>query len=379
MKTAKIDYGLIAIVMMLGLISIVAVYSATNSPYPPYYFALRQAIWFLLGSVVVIITLFFDYRKLIPSANYLYGFGLVLLVYVAFFGDENKGAQSWIDFPWFSFQPSEPMKILLIISIAALLTKIQESSEALTFLNETKLVLKVFALFCLPFLLIILQPDLGTALVFVGITAFMLLLSGVSWRMLLLLLLIVMLLLASIILLYFLNFELFSQMIKEHQLNRIYSWLDPAAYPTDLSYQYNQGLLAIGSGELLGKGLNDGSQSQGGWIPEVHTDFIFSLIAEEFGFLGVSILISLYFILIYRLVQIALTCKDVFGSYLVGGISGMFVFQIFQNIGMSIGILPISGLALPFISYGGSGLMTYLLAIGFVLNVSMRRKNYMFD
>ena len=271
------------------------------------------------------------------------------------------------------------MKIFLIIAIAHLLTKIQEESQSLNFRDDVKITFKIFGLFIVPFALIVTQPDLGTALVFVGIIAFMLLLSGISWRILFMILLAGVVFISALVLLYFVDFELFSKLIKEHQLERIYSWLDPDAYSSSLAYQYIQARLAIGSGQLMGKGFNDGTQSQGGWIPEVHTDFIFALISEEFGFIGASVLISLYFILIYRLVQIALSCNDLFGSYLVGGITGMLVFQVFQNIGMSVGLLPISGLSLPFISYGGSGLLTYMIAIGIVMNVSIRTKRYMFD
>src|SRR5690606_11238765 len=143
-------------------------------------------------------------------------------------------------------------------------------------------------------------------------------------------------------------------------------------------YQLIQALLAIGSGRLIGRGFDQGVQARG-YIPEVHTDFIFAVIGEEFGFVGASVLIAIYFILIYRLVQIALSCNDQFGSYLVSGIIGLFVFQVFQNIGMTIGLMPITGLALPFISYGGSALLTNMMAMGLVLNVHMRSKSSMFD
>lgn len=140
-----------------------------------------------------------------------------------------------------------------------------------------------------------------------------------------------------------------------------------------------QAMLAIGSGQLFGRGLGEGIQAQGGWIPEVHTDFIFAVIGEEFGFIGASFLISIYFIFIYRLVQIALSSNDLFATYVISGIIGMILFQVFQNIGMTIGLVPITGLALPFISYGGSALISNMIAVGIVLNIAMRTKTYMFD
>jgi rod shape determining protein RodA len=375
----QIDYRLIFIVFLLATVSVVAVYSATNSGDSPYFFVVRQFIWYLIGILAIMGSLFVDYRRLTELSIPLYGIGIALLLYVAFFGDVVNGAKGWIKFPGFSFQPAEVMKLFLIISIAQLLTKVQEKVDNPSFREDLILTGKIGLVFLPPFALIIQQPDLGTALVLVGIVAFMILIAGISWRIILLLFSLGVGFISFLVFLHFVNYELFSMLIKEHQLSRIYGWLDPQADATGVSYQFIQGLLAIGSGQLLGKGVGEGTQSQGGWIPEVHTDFIFALIAEETGFLGASFLISLYFILIYRLVHIALSCNDLFGTYLVGGITGMIVFQVFQNIGMAVGILPIAGLSLPFVSYGGSGILTYMIAIGIVLNVSMRTKNYMFD
>jgi rod shape determining protein RodA len=374
----QLDFGLLFILLLLTGISILSIYSVTHGP-DALYFVKRQIIWYALGFVTIFGILFVDYRRLKELAIPLYVSGIVLLLLVIFVGEESKGAQRWIDLGGFSFQPSELMKIFLVISIAQLMTKTQERFEQKTLRDDFILTGKIGMFSFLPFALIIQQPDLGTSLVLVGIVGVMLIAAGISWRILFLLALLGIGLVTGLVFLYFINFEVFSLFIKAHQLPRIFGWLDPESEAVGYGYQLIQARLAIGSGQLMGKGFTDGAQSQGGWIPEIHTDFIFSVIGEEFGFIGASILISIYFILIYRLVQIALTCNDTFGSYLVAGVIGMILFQVFQNIGMTIGLMPITGLALPFISYGGSALLTNMIAIGIVLNVAMRTKVYMFD
>lgn len=375
----QFDYSLLTIIFILTGISLVAIYSATTGA-NPYYFVKRQLVWYAAGFVLIFAVLFIDYRRLRTLSMPFYGLGLVMLLAVALFGDERNGSQRWIEITdGIALQPSEFMKVFLIIAIAQLLTNFQEKVEVKSLQNDFILTGKIGLLAIIPFLFILKQPDLGTALVLLGIVAVMLLISGISWRILFLILFAGVGIIAVLILLYFLNFDLFSKLIAPHQLNRIYGWLDPQGTAGDFGYQLVQAMLAIGSGQLLGRGLGEGIQAQGGWIPEVHTDFIFAVIGEEFGFIGASILISVYFILIYRLVQIALSCNDLFGTYLVSGIIGMILFQVFQNIGMTIGLVPITGLALPFISYGGSALLANMLGIGIVLNVAMRTKTYMFD
>jgi rod shape determining protein RodA len=374
----QLDFGLLFILLLLTGISLLSIYSVTHGT-DDFYFVKRQIMWYALGFITIFGILFVDYRRLKELSVPLYISGIVLLLLVIFVGEESNGAQRWINLGGFSFQPSELMKIFLVIVIAQLLTKTQELYEQKSLKDDFILTGKIGMFSFLPFALIIQQPDLGTSLVLVGIVAVMLVAAGISWRILFLLGILGVGLITGLVFLYFINFELFSLFIKAHQLPRIYGWLDPESEAAGYGYQLIQARLAIGSGQLMGKGFTDGAQSQGGWIPEIHTDFIFSVIGEEFGFIGASILISIYFILIYRLVQIALTCNDTFGSYLVAGVIGMIVFQVFQNIGMTIGLMPITGLALPFISYGGSALLTNMIAIGIVLNVAMRTKVYMFD
>lgn len=374
----QLDYGLLFIVFVLCVISLIAVYSATYRMHEFIFFN-RQLQWYIIGFIVLFGSLVIDYRRLKDFSIVFYIIGIVLLLLVSFMGETAYGAKRWIEFGGFRLQPSEFMKLFLVIGIAHMLVKTKENleQEKKLFKEDLWLTTKIAGIAIPPFLLIMKQPDLGTALVLIAIVAVMLLVAGISWRVIILMGTAVIGMISSLVFLYFVNFTLFSRFIEGHQLSRIYGWLDPYEHYEGFGFQLIQSMMAIGSGQLLGRGFSQGVQTQ--FVPELHTDFIFAIIGEEFGFVGASILISVYFILIYRLVHIALTCNDMFGSYLVAGVIGMIVFQVFQNIGMTIGLMPITGLALPFISYGGSALLTNMLAIGIVLNVHMRTKFYMFD
>ncbi|WP_202078709.1 rod shape-determining protein RodA [Caldalkalibacillus salinus] len=376
----QLDIGLLFLSVILAGFSLVAVYQATSAGSGLTY-VYRQMMWYGIGYGIVFASLFVDYRRLKDLAYPLYGFGLFLLILVMSpLGVDKKGAQRWIDVGFTNIQPSEFVKIFIIIIIAYLLAKYQEQHEK-SIRGDMNQVLRVGVLSIIPFAFILKQPDLGTSLVIVGIVAVMLLVAGIAWRILITLMLLAVSIIAGIVFLYFVNYDWFSKIIQGHQLERIHGWLNPELYASDMSYQLLQSLNSIGSGQLIGKTLDESVFVTPQWsrIPENHTDFIFAVIGEEFGFIGASVLLSVFFLMIYRMVQISLSCNDTFGSYLVAGCIGMTVFQVFQNIGMSIGIMPITGLALPFISYGGSALLTNMIALGIVLNVAMRTKIYMFD
>jgi rod shape-determining protein RodA len=315
--------------------------------------------------------LLFDY-KVLKQGRFLmicYGLGifLLLLVRIPGIGAKVNGAQQWIHIGGFSFEPSELMKLILILILAKILAEKKGAPW-----SDLKTLGKIFAFFVLPFVIILLQPDLGTALSLVAITASMLLIGGLDWKWFVGIIAVIAVAASSILFLYITHSPLLHLVLKPHQIERIQIFLDPASNPTGAGYQATQAKIAIGSGMLKGKGFHKGTQAQGKWIPEPYNDFIFAVIGEEFGFIGASVLMCAYLFLIYRLIQIAQCASDPFGVYIVSGIIGMFVFQIYQNIGMTIGLMPIAGIPLPFVSYGGSSLITQLMAIGFVLNVGMR-------
>lgn len=378
----QLDFTLLFFLFVLMCISLVAIYSAATSEQynvPASYFVQRQIIWFAVGTVLLISAMVIDYEAFKKLSIPLYGGSLLLLAAVHLVGIEVNGAQRWVGVPGvFTFQPSEFVKIFIIISMAHLLLTITRNPRPKTFKSDVIVVGKILAVGMPPFALILIQPDLGTALVIMAIIFIMILMAGVTFRMIGLLL---SLGLGGVALLLWMHnnaFEIFTQIIRPHQLSRIYAWLDPSANVGAEGYQLYHALQGIGAGQLYGSGFGQGVKSQSGVIPELHTDFIFTVIAEEFGFIGATVLIVVYFLLLYRMVLIAFTCNNTFGTYIVAGVVGLLVFQIFQNIGMTIGVVPITGLALPFISYGGSALVTNMLAIGLVLNVNIRTKHYMF-
>ncbi|WP_096189791.1 rod shape-determining protein RodA [Evansella halocellulosilytica] len=377
----QLDFSLLFFLFVLMCISLVAIYSGTNTEFygvDQSHFVTRQLMWFGVGIVLLLVAMSIDYELFKNFSIPLYAIGMVMLVAVHFFGEERLGAQRWLDvFGVFSFQPSEFVKIFVLIALAHLLYHMKKPKEK-SFKADCIVVGKVMAVGLPPFAFILVQPDLGTALV-IGATMFsMIILSGVTYRMIGLLISLVGLAIAFLVWLHNNFFHIFNMVIKDHQLSRIYAWLDPAGNISEEGYQLYHAIQGIGAGQLYGSGFGQGEKTQSGMIPELHTDFIFTVIGEEFGFVGATILIVVYFLLLYRMIIIAFTCNNTFGSYLVAGTIGLIVFQVFQNIGMTIGLMPITGLALPFVSYGGSALMTNMIAIGIVLNVNIRTKHYMF-
>ncbi|ARK31779.1 rod shape-determining protein RodA [Halalkalibacter krulwichiae] len=379
----QIDYTLLFLLFVLMCFSLLAIYSGSGQYFSddPTYYVKRQIIWFIAGVIIMSGVMVIDYDMYKNFSIPLYGIGVVLLLLVAYspLGVFRNGSQRWLDLGPAEVQPSEFMKIFLIIAMAHLLYRVTMNRTTKDLKSDLIIVAKVFAIGLPPFFLILTQPDLGTALVIASIMVTMLLMSGVAWRILFVLGIGAVSGILSLVYLHNNNFELFSKIIASHQLDRIYGWLDPYEHQGSYGYQLVNALRGIGSGQLYGSGFMQGVQTQSDRIPEIHTDFIFTVIGEEFGFLGATILIVTYFLLFYRMVIIALSCNNLFGTYLVSGVIGLLVFQVFQNIAMTIGLMPITGLALPFISYGGSALLTNMIAMGIVLNVNIRTKHYMFE
>ncbi|GAB2557633.1 rod shape-determining protein RodA [Gracilibacillus alcaliphilus] len=378
-KKPMVDYLMIMILIGLLLISLAAVYSGTGqyTDGASFYYARRQLIWYVVSGLIMLVVARFDYELLEKWAVYLYVFGIGLLLLVRFFGMEKNGSQRWIDLKFMDFQPSELMKIFLVIYLAAILKKI--GTQKITFVKSIPIVLQVMVVVIIPFFLILRQPDLGTALLIAVASLTILFMSSVSNKM-------IGTIIAAIgsgvyLLVYLFQYrqDIISVIFKPHQLGRINSWLDPTEYAMDFGYQLRQAMLGIGAGHLTGSGFNSGYQVQSGRVPEAHTDFIFAVIGEEFGFIGASMLILLYFLLIYRIITIAIKANDIFGVYICVGVIALIAFQVFQNIGMTIGLMPVTGIALPFISYGGSALITNMIALGLIQSIYLRSKDYMFS
>lgn len=377
----QIDYLLIFILFAIGTVSCFAIASAQAS-LPPFLqninFALKQIQWYVIGFVAIGVIMIIDFDRYKQIAWYLYSFALILLIGLELQvpgAVTIKGATAWYRLPGIgNFQPSEIMKLFLIIIIGRIIANHNEKYFFRTTRDDFILLGKIFAASLPPLLLIAKEPDLGNTMVISAMLAAMILVSGIRWRLILGLTSVIFVIGSTLIYIYFTHPEFFKEhILKEYQLNRFYGWLSPYEYDAQ-GYQLRQAFLATGSGEMQGKGWENGQV----YFPEPHTDFIFTNVAEQFGFLGASVIISLFFLLIYRMIHIALESNEPFGSYICAGTIGMFTFQVFQNIGMTIGLLPITGITLPLMSYGGSSLLTYMIAIGFILNVRSRTQIFMF-
>ncbi|MCM3571182.1 FtsW/RodA/SpoVE family cell cycle protein [Neobacillus mesonae] len=382
-KSDRFDWSLTLLLFLFFLISCAAIYSAQSTgQYAGRNFMLMQAVWYVVGAIIISITIFFDSFQLKKLSWILYGFGLFLLiaVYIApeSIAPYRNGAKSWFVIPGIGqIQPSEFVKVFLILALSRVITSHHEKYIVKSFKTDFALLLKLGFTAFVPFALIMLQPDLGTGLVILSIVTGVILVSGISWRIILPIYGAGASIGGFIIYLVLVRPDLLEKYlhVQTYQFNRIYSWLDPYTYASGSSYHLVKSLSAIGSGMISGKGFRHGEV----YVPEAHTDFIFSVIGEEYGFIGGSIVISLFFLLIYHLIKTALETNDSFNTYICTGIISMITFHVFQNIGMTIQVLPITGIPLPFISYGGSSLMGNMFAMGLVYSIHYHHQNYMFS
>ncbi|QSX06349.1 rod shape-determining protein RodA [Sedimentibacter sp. zth1] len=365
----KFDFLLLLTTFVLVFFGLVIIKSSTMSYASGSYRYLRtQTLAFVLGSIVVIVLLLIDYEIYGYFYIPIYVISNILLIAVILFGHgaAEWGASNWLKIGPISFQPSEIAKFGIIISLAKFIDKNKEK------INEPFILIKILAFAFLPVALILLQPDLGTALVFVFFIIIMIFSAGLSYKYIWpFVLLGIILLIAGVI---FLNFYVDDYIIGDnYMLDRIMMFLYPEMDPSGKGYQVIQSKIAIGSGEMFGRGLFLGVQNQYGFLPTKETDFIFAVVCEELGFVGGIALIMLYALLLLRLIKIAKTAKDTFGSLIVIGIMGMFLFHILENIGMTMGLMPVTGIPLPFVSYGGTFMLMNMFSIGLVLQVGLHR------
>ena len=359
----NIEWSILICVILLIMIGIVALYSATQETTKEE--LQKQIIWLIISIPIVVLVICINYEVIVKISPIFYGIFLILLVAVLFTVPVN-GATSWFEIGVFSFQPSEFAKIFVVLVFSLVITKIQARGK-----NEinrpTRLFLALLVI-AVPILLIAKQPDYGTALAFLVATTFILFVAGIKKRYIISSILIVII---SVPLLYFF-------ILPEHAKTRIDVFLNPNLDPRGSGYNVIQSKLAIGSGQLFGMGLLKGNQTQLGFLYPKTTDFIFSVIGEEMGFVVAAGIVFIYVLLITKAIYIAKTAKDDLGSYIAMGIAGIFLFHMVENIGMTIGLLPITGVPLPFVSYGGSSLLTNLILIALLLNISGRRQKAIF-
>lgn len=356
----KLDFNLVFVIIALNIIGLINLYSATHDPDTVginRLFAM-QIVWFGVGWGLFLTMTLIDYKILSKLAYGLYFLNLILLIVVELFGNVALGAQRWIDLGIFKYQPSETMKLVMIILLAKILSEKNTSNG----LGLKQLWLPL-ALVGFPFILTVIQPDLGTSMMIAAVSVSLLLFVGIKKRILI-----------SAIVGFILILPLaYNFGLKDYQKNRVLTFIDPTRDPRGAGYNSIQSKIAVGSGKFLGKGFRKGTQSQLDFLPERHTDFIYSVLSEEHGFIGSFTVLTLYFILIFVGIKIATQARDKFGALLVIGSLAFMFWHMFVNIGMVIGILPIVGIPLPVLSYGGSGMITTYLCLGIISSVAMRR------
>ncbi len=361
------DYILLSCVLILVLVGVIAIYSAgyaTDVNKDEY---IKQIIWASVVFVMMAVIWCIDYNVFDIFGYILYAINFVLLILVLFM-PSLMGASSWFNLGGILYQPSELMKIAYIICSAKFMSILKNNVQKSDKKKRNIIIIVLALMIIVPLILIMLQPDFGTAITFLFIAAFMIFKSGIKYRYIF----------AAIAILLILLPIVYFFVLNPTQQQRIKVFINPDLDPLGSGYNAIQSKIAVGAGMLFGTGILKGAQTQYGYLPIKSSDFIFSVISEEMGFIVSSLLVIIYSILIIRLIKISKNARDDFSSFMVIGIAGMFCFHFIQNIGMSIGLLPITGVPLPFVSYGGSNMITSGIAIGIALNVSARKSKNMF-
>lgn len=354
------DWALLGMVMLLCTLSVFEIYSATlHTKYTGFH--TKQIFWIAGGLAAMFLFSRIDYHRLLDWVPWAYGFCLVSLaaVLVPGIGHKALGARRWIKLGPLLFQPSEWVKVVLVLAVARYFANL--GARSLTW----KDIFKAFALVGMPMLLVLKQPDLGTTLTYAPILVAGLFLGGINLRQSLILVTAGLVLVAGA--------WSSGKVLKPYQKARLTSFINPENDPRGSGYQIRQSLIAVGSGGIWGKGAEKGTQTQGDFLPIPHADFIFAAFGEEHGFAGAVFVLLLYFLILMRLIQNAQTAADLPGSLIIMGIVAVLTFQIAVNVGMVIGFMPVTGIPLPLMSYGGSSVLFTFLALGVAMNVRMRR------
>jgi len=356
------DWLTFSLTILLSVIGIMTIYSATRPllPYEAPVYHMKQIYWLIIGLSAMVLVVKFDYIWLGRLAYPLYAFGMLLLLIVLVAGKTGMGAQRWLNIGPISFQPSELFRLIFIIVIARYLSEVKPQMGLTS-------VIRTFFIFALvPLALVLKQPDLGTAIILGTIFLSLSLTKGLQKKVIIFLLILVALSVP------FLG-NIFWEGLKDYQKNRLVAFMEPDADPAGIGYHINQSKVAIGSGGFFGKGYMRGTQGPFRFLPEKQTDFIFAVFAEEWGFLGSFFLLLVYLALILRGIDTALKAKDDFGRFLAAGITFMFSTYFLINAGMTLGIMPVVGIPLPFMSYGGTALLSNFIAAGILINIRSRR------
>ena len=351
------------LVATLGLVacSLIALRGATQNDIPgdPHYYVIRQGIYAGIGLVLMYAVSRLDYSRLRELRYPIYGVMIGLLVLVLGIAAATRGARSWIALPFFNFQPSELGKVLLVVTLSAFLVdRMRRMGRDTT--------ARIMLLGLIPTMLVMAEPDLGSAMVYVAGTFAVLFVAGAPWRHFAALGALIAVAITAVLVVAPMAGV---QVLEPYQVDRLTSFMHPSADPGDEGYQQQQALIAMGSGEKTGRGVANATQTSLNFLPEHHTDFIFAVIGETFGFAGCALVLSLYALLIWRGLHILTVAKNLYGALMAGGITVMLLFQLFVNIGMNVGIAPITGVTAPLLSFGGSSMLATFLALGLLHSI----------
>lgn len=370
-KKFKIDYILIVIVGLLCAISLISINSAEKIlGIRADNYLMKQSIWYTIGFIVALIIIFIKKENILKYVKYFYVLGIISLILLLIFGKPVNNAKCWFEIPHIgAFQPSEFMKIILILTLSVFIDDFHDKHVVPSVKDEFFFLLKVGIIVGIPSILTFLQPDTGVVLIYLIITFVMLFIAGLRYRWFAIVLITICLTLGSILTIYFFDTELFIKIFGTSFFLRVDRLLD---WSSGSGYQLENGMTAIGAAGIFGFGRNNTPI----YFPEPQTDFIFAVFSSNFGFIGSIILILLLVFLDLRLIHIAIKTTSNINKYIISGAVAMLIYQQVQNIGMTYGLLPITGITLPFISYGGSSLISYLIMIGIILNISRKEKKH---
>lgn len=369
---------LIILFILFVCVSLLSIYNAQQlEQYGDKNFVIQQVVWFTIGTLLVAAVQYLDLEQIYKASPYIYIAGIAVLVLLLISPEaiarEINGAKSWFTLPGLSLQPAEFVKVTTILYLARTISSHKEKYEVADLRTDTMLLVKLVALTALPVVLIMQQPDFGTAMVYLFIVGMLIILSGISWKIIMSLIAIGASVGAALLGL-IIKFPTLAQEvigIQQYQVNRILTWFDSSQTSSDANWHFDRAHMALGSGQLFGKGLSGVEV----YYSEAQTDFIFSVIGESFGFIGSALVIFLYFMLLYKLVTLGLSIYENsrFGAYYCFGFMSLILIHVFQNIGMTLGIMPITGIPLLLISYGGSSTLSTMLGLAFVYRISVEQ------
>lgn len=365
----KIDGWLIITLFLFIIISLISINSAqkliSNDT-----LVYKQLLWYIVGIIIICFIMFIKNDFIYKNVWFFYGIGIVSLLGLLLFADPINNAKCWFSVPGIgTIQPSEFMKIILIITIGIMINNFNEEYNNPTVFDEFKFLIKIGIVVLIPSILTFLQPDTGVVLIYLLITIIMLFISGIRYRWFIILFSSIALLIVLVLSIYFINTDLFIKIFGTDFFLRVDRLLD---WSNNSGYQLENGITSIGSGGLFGMGINNTPI----YFPEPQTDFIFAVYANNFGFIGVIFLLGLLAFFDIKLILLALKSSNLINKYIISGIVAMLIYQQLQNIGMTFGIMPITGITLPFISYGGSSLLSYMIMMGIVFNISNETLKY---